>query len=57
MSANQCVEVSFFLSDKVNELLPGAFNYLELAKRLHLSYKMDHLRHHDSDLVPVKVEI
>lgn len=57
MRLNERVQVAFFFVHEVDQDLPRALDDLEMAVRLHLADKVDHLRRDDSDLVPLELKL
>ena len=57
MCANERIEVSFLLLNKLIEDLPRTLDNLYLTVRLGLTDKMDHFCRDKADLVPLEAQI
>lgn len=57
MSFNERIEITLPLLDELQKDLPGTLDDLQLTVRPHLANEVDHLRHDDADLMPVKVKL
>jgi hypothetical protein len=57
MCVDHGIQITFFLVHKVDQDLPRAFDHLELAIRLHLTDKVDHLGHDYANLVPFILKV
>lgn len=57
MVLDKNVEVTLLLFNKAGEILPRAFDDLEVAVCLKLPDEVDHLSHYEPDLMPIVVKL
>jgi hypothetical protein len=57
MGIDKCIEVTFFIVNKIKKALPRTFDDFKLAISLHLSDKVYHFCHDESDVMPFLFEL